>query len=79
MDADLRGWEHRSAKLAHLPTRPARGDAEYFRRRTVQEQRAALRSDDVRVRRVHLEMALRYRALSRDAEMRRGAKLRLVP
>jgi len=78
MDAGLRSWEHRSAKLAHLPARPASADAEYFRRRTAQEQRAALRSRDVRVRRVHLEMALRYRALSREVEADRGAELRHI-
>ena len=78
MDASLRGWEHRPAKLARLPARPGRADAEYFRHRTAQEQRAALQSHDVRVRRVHLEMALRYRVLSREAETDRRSQLSLV-
>ena len=73
MDAGLRSWEH-----WRLPARTARADAEYFRFRTAQEQRAALRSHDARVRRVHLEMAVRYRALSHEAETHGGVELRLV-
>src|SRR5215208_3292584 len=48
-------WSH-----ACLAAPPTSSDAEYFRRRTAQEQRAALQSRDLRVRRVHLEMAERY-------------------
>jgi len=76
-ETSLKGCEHWSM-LTRLPARPASADAEYFRMRTAQEQRAALQSRDLRVRRVHLEMALRYRALLGQAGMRCGAELRLV-
>ena len=78
MDAGLTSCDNWSAKLARSPARPASADAEYFRRRTAQEQRAALQSRDVRVRRVHFEMALRYSALSLEAETYCGAGLRPV-
>jgi len=77
MDAGLMRCDDWSARPVRSPAPPASAEAEYFRRRAAQEQRAALQSRDVRVRRVHLEMALRYRALLREAEAGRGAELRL--
>ena len=75
MDADLRKLERR-ASPGPLRARPASADADYFQRRTMQEHLAALGSRDVRVRRVHLELALRYGALTREAKMLRWAGLR---
>ena len=69
-------WLHPHGR--HRAAHPTCSDAEYFRRRTAQEQRAAQQSRDFRVRRVHLEMAERYRALSREGEAHRAVALRFV-
>ena len=69
-------WLHPHRR--HPATRPTSSDAEYFRRRTAQEERAAQQSRDIRVRRVHLEMAERYRALSREGEAHHAPALRFV-
>ena len=53
-------------------------DLDYFRSRAAHEKMAAAQADDVRVRRVHLEMAQRYGILIRAAEATSGAGLRLV-
>ena len=59
-----------------VPPTPA--DLAYFRLRRMQEQTAALEALDVRVRRVHLEMADRYRALAQGAEAGCKTELRLA-
>lgn len=74
----VRGTDWLHPQRRHPVARPTSSDVEYFRRRTIQEQTAALRSRDLRVRRVHLEMAERYRALSREAERHGEAELRFV-
>lgn len=51
-------------------------DLDYFRMRVRKERAAATTARDVRVRRVHLELAERYHALIRDAE--RGAAAHLL-
>jgi hypothetical protein len=58
-------WRHPQPR--HGAARATNSDTEYFCRRAAQEQRAALHSRDLRVRRVHLEMAERYRAVSPNA------------
>lgn len=59
-------------------TSRAESDLDYFRMRAAREQAAARNAGDLRVRRVHLEMAELYRLLARDAEARSPARLRLV-
>jgi hypothetical protein len=54
-------------------------DQRYYRRRVTEEQIAALGSEDARVRRVHIEMAGRYRDLVRSVTSRGEGELRLVP
>ena len=54
-------------------------DTEYFCRRAAQERRSALQSRDLRVRRVHLEMAERYRAVSPNAGTHGAAEFSLGP
>jgi hypothetical protein len=51
----------------------------YYRRRVTEEQIAALGSEDARVRRVHTEMAGRYRNLVRRVTSRGEGERRLVP
>ena len=72
-DAD---WRH--AQQTPPTARPASRDVEYLRRRAAQEQTAALQSRDLRVRRVHFEMAELYCSLINRAEAGSGAELRLV-
>ena len=50
-------------------------DLDYFRMRAAREQTAARNAQDVRVRRVHLDMAERYQALVRVAEARSSVRL----
>ena len=47
---------------------PTPADIPCFRLRRMQQQTATLEANDVRVRRVHFEMADRYRALAQGAE-----------
>ena len=51
-------------------------DQRYYRRRVTEEQIAALGSEDARVRRVHIEMAGRYRDLVRSVTSRGEGELR---
>jgi hypothetical protein len=51
---------------------------DYFRMRVMKEQAAAESASDMRVRRVHLELAERYQAFIRVAEAHGGACLRPV-
>ena len=60
------------------PVPPTSADLSYFRLRGIQEQTAALEARDVRVRRVHFEMADRYRALAQGAEAGCKTELRLA-
>jgi hypothetical protein len=53
-------------------------DLDYFRSRAANEKAAANQAHDIRVRRVHLEMAERYRILIRATEAGSGARLRLM-
>lgn len=48
------------------------GDREFFQRRAAEERSAAMQSADLRVRRVHLDMAKRYGQLVRQRELRLG-------
>lgn len=56
----------------------ANADVEYFRRRQAQERTAASRSSDVRVRQVHLEMAIKYGALVSGADPQRETRTRFA-
>lgn len=49
-------------------------DREYFRRRSIEEREAALRTRDSKVRMVHLEMAARYDDLLRQPRLRVGGR-----
>ncbi len=40
-----------------------RQDLDYYRRREHQERESAMRTDDVGARRIHIELADRYRAM----------------
>ena len=51
-------------------------DLRYYRRRVTEEQIAALESQDVRVKRVHTEMAGRYRDIVRTRAFRGIGDLR---
>jgi hypothetical protein len=53
-------------------------DLPYYRRRVTEEQIAALGSRDARVKRVHAEMACRYRDLVRKYPALRTDKLRVA-
>lgn len=48
------------------------GEREFFQRRALEERSAAMGSADLRVRRIHLEMAERYDQLIRERELRLG-------
>ena len=71
--ADLRRAQHAPA-ANHV----ALNDFEYLRRREAQEREAASRSSDLRARRVHLEMAIRYGLLRSTAEPNCRTRVRLV-
>ena len=75
----MAGTDWRQAQRAFASDQGANSDAEYFRRRETQERIAARRSTDLRVRRAHLEMAMRYDALVKGVEANCGTELRLVP
>ena len=88
MDSSGRQWDDQGSALeGTLVTRPERatgtatGDAgsqlDYLRMRALEERRAAAGARDVRVRRVHLEMAERYEELILTLE-RPKTRLRLV-
>jgi hypothetical protein len=70
--------EYDWSRLRRTAVRPTRADLAYFRLRKMQEQTAALEAHDVRVRRVHLEMADRYRVLAQGAEAGCKTELRLA-
>lgn len=53
-------------------------DLDYFRMRAAMEQTAAANAHDVRVQRVHLEMAERYQASIQAVEAGSRSSLRLV-
>jgi len=53
-------------------------DLDYLRMRAAHEQTAGGNAADIRVRRVHLEMAKRYQALIRATETAAAADLRRV-
>ena len=72
------GTAWREAQCTAGADQSANSDSEYFRHRETQERLAASQSDDLRVRRVHLEMAMRYGALVKGAEADCGTELRLV-
>jgi hypothetical protein len=74
-----------TSRVPHLP--PANGtdpnrhmstDFDYFRRRAAEERTAAVESRDLRVRRVHLEMAKRYAGFVRTAALPDESALRRV-
>lgn len=48
------------------------GEREFLQRRALEERSAAMRSADLRVRRVHLEMAERYDQLMSERRLRLG-------
>jgi hypothetical protein len=48
------------------------GDREFFQRRAAEERSAAMQSADLRVRRIHLDMAKRYDQLLHQRNMRLG-------
>ena len=66
------------ARGAYVADRAATADVDYFRRREAQEREAASQSSDVRVRCVHLEMAIKYGILAEGAEPNCRTELRLV-
>ena len=72
------GADWRAAQVVYAAKGSAAADIEYFRRREAQERLGASQSSDVRVRRVHLEMAIRYGALVSSTEAQCRAKLRIV-
>lgn len=71
------GADWREGQCAAAAEPSASSDSEYFRHRATQELMAARQSCDLRVRRVHLELAMRYRALVTGAEDC-GTEVRLV-
>lgn len=73
------GTDWRGAQPASLGAHPANANLDYFRCREAQERAAASQSSDLRVRRVHLEMALRYGALISRPEANGARRQRCVP
>jgi hypothetical protein len=65
--AGPQAWHGRHSRPANgtEPSRHTSKDLDYFHRRAAEERTAAVRSSDLRVRRVHLEMAERYAGLVR--------------
>jgi len=57
------GAEWRQVQFSNAANSSTSANIEYFQRRESQERLAASQSSDLRVRRVHLEMAIRYGAL----------------
>jgi len=55
------------------------GDAEYFRRRAVQEKTAAMRADHPNAREAHLRMAAQYEDFAKGLSLNDGALLGFNP
>lgn len=75
-DARKRAWEGSTASLdcggqirQRAGTRVTDADVQYFWSRAAHEKAAAEGAGDIRVRRVHLEMAKRYEILIRAADV----------